>query len=113
TWLERALDVLGKLPESPSMLEQAVDIRLDLRPVLYQLRDPLRVLTLLLEANDLADKLNDDRRRGRVCAFMTSARTQVGQFDAAYASGTRALAIARELGDLELRILSTTYLGQL
>jgi tetratricopeptide (TPR) repeat protein len=36
----------------------------------------------------------------------------VGELDEARASGTRALAIARDLGDLELRILATTYLEQ-
>ena len=36
----------------------------------------------------------------------------LGELDEAHASGTRALAIARKLGDLELQILSTTLLGQ-
>jgi tetratricopeptide (TPR) repeat protein len=54
--------------------------------------------------------LNDDRRRGRVCALMTNIQSQLGELDEARASGTRARAIAQALGDLELRILSTTYL---
>lgn len=44
---------------------------------------------------------------------MTNIRTQRGQFDEAHTSGFRAVAIARDLGDLELRILSTTYFAQL
>ena len=36
-WFEQALGVLAALPESPSTLEQAFEIRLELRPVLVQL----------------------------------------------------------------------------
>ena len=43
---------------------------------------------------------------------MTNIHSLVGELDEALASGTRALAIARVLGDLELRILTTTYLAQ-
>ena len=41
---------------------------------------------------------------------MTNIHSQLGELDEALASGTRALAIAQALGDLELRILTTTYL---
>src|SRR5262249_42935973 len=60
----------------------------------------------------LAERLNDDRRRGRACAFMTTIHVQLGEPDEAIASGTRALAIAGRLGDLRLRILTTTFLVQ-
>ena len=36
-WFEQALGVLDALPESPSTLEQAFEIRLELRPVLTEL----------------------------------------------------------------------------
>jgi predicted ATPase len=38
-WFERALSVLAEMPESPSTLEQAVDIRLELHPVLALLKN--------------------------------------------------------------------------
>src|SRR5262249_51719010 len=63
-------------------------------------------------AGALAGRLNDDRRRGQACAFMTSIHTLRGEPDEAIASGTRALAIAGRLGDLRLRILTTSYLEQ-
>ena len=109
---ERALDVLGSMPESPATLEQAVDIRLELRSVLYQLGEVRRGLERLREAETLAEKIGDDRRRARACAFRTNMHALLGELDEARASGTRALAIARELGDLELQILSTTFVGQ-
>jgi hypothetical protein len=41
---EGALGVLEALPQSPSMLEQAFDVRLELRPVLNQLGEVPRDL---------------------------------------------------------------------
>ena len=111
-WLEQALGVLEALPESQSTLEQAFDIRLDLRSVLHQLGEPRRGLERLREAETFAERLHDDRRRGRVCAFMTPAHGHLGELDEALASGTRALEIAGVLGDLPLRILSTSLLEQ-
>src|SRR5262249_37534418 len=58
----------------------------------------------------LAERLNDDRRRGRVCAFATTIQSQLGELDEALVSGTRALELAGRLGDMRLRILTTTYL---
>ena len=45
------------------------DVRLELRPVLNQLGKPRRMLERLHEAEILAERLNDDRQRGRVCAL--------------------------------------------
>jgi class 3 adenylate cyclase/tetratricopeptide (TPR) repeat protein len=109
-WFEQALGAVEALPESPSTLEQAFEIRLELRPVLSQLGEVRRSLERLREAEILAERLNDDRRRGRVCAFMTNTHSQLGELDEALAPGTRALEIAGRLGDLKLRILTTSYL---
>ena len=111
-WFEQALGVLEALPERPSTLEQAFDIRLEMRTVLNQLGEVRRTRDRLREAEALAERLNDDRRRGQVCAFMTNVQLQLGELDEALASGTRALVMARALGDLELRILTTSYLEQ-
>ena len=109
-WFEQALGVLEALPEGPSTLEQAFEIRLELRPVLTQLGEGRRVLERLREAETLAERSNDDRRRGRVCAFMTSIHSVLGELDEALVTGTRALEIGGRLEDLRLRILATSYL---
>jgi tetratricopeptide (TPR) repeat protein len=111
-WFEQALSVLEALPESPSTLEQGFEIRLDLRRVLVQLGEPRRTLERLREAESLAERLSDDRRRGRVCAFMTATHSLLGEPDEALASGARALEIAGRLGDLRLRILTTSFLAE-
>ncbi len=110
-WFEQALGVLAALPESRSTLEQGFEIRLELRPVMQQLGEGGRMLERLREAEALAERLNDDRRRGRVCAVMTTNHSQLGQLDEALVTGARALEIAERLGDLRLRILTTSFLG--
>ena len=112
TWFEQALGVLEALPNSPSNLDQAFEIRLELRPVLAQLGEIGLALERLREAEAIAERLNDDHRRGRVYAFMTTAHNNLGELDEALVTGARALEIAGRLGDLRLRIVTTTYLEQ-
>jgi len=111
-WFEQALSVLETLPASRSTLEQAFDVRLKLRVVLNLLGDIREQLHCLRGAETLAERLNDDHRRGRVCSFMTNLYSLLGELDNALMAGARALDIAGRLGDLELRILSTSYLVQ-
>jgi tetratricopeptide (TPR) repeat protein len=94
------------------MLEQGFEIRLELRPVLSELGEVRRLLERLREAEALSETLNDDRRRGRVSAVLTNAHCHLGELDEALVTGTRALEIGGRLGDLRLRILTTTYLEQ-
>ncbi len=111
-WFEHALGALEALPESQATLEQAFEIRLELRPVMQQLGEGRRMLERLREAEVLAERLNDDHRRGRVCALATNDHSRLGELDEALVTGTRALEIAGRLGDLRLRILTTSFLGQ-
>jgi class 3 adenylate cyclase/DNA-binding winged helix-turn-helix (wHTH) protein/tetratricopeptide (TPR) repeat protein len=111
-WFEQALGVLEALPESPSTLDQAFEIRLELRPVLFQLGEVRESLERLREAEALAERLDDDRRRGQVCALMTNGHSLLGELAEAVVTGTRALEIAKRLGDLRLRIPATTYVEQ-
>jgi predicted ATPase/DNA-binding SARP family transcriptional activator len=109
-WYEQALAALERLPESRASLEQGFEIRLELRPVLTQLGEIGLTLARLREAEQLAGQLDDDARRGRVYALLTNIRAMRGELDEALEAGTRALTLARRLGDAKLRILATTYL---
>jgi transcriptional regulator with AAA-type ATPase domain/tetratricopeptide (TPR) repeat protein len=111
-WFDQALDGLAALPASPSTLEQGFEIRLELGPVLVQLGEARRRLEHAREAETLAERLNDDRRRGRAYVALCNAHALLGEPDEALAAGTRALEIAGRLGDLRLRILAPTYLAQ-
>jgi tetratricopeptide (TPR) repeat protein len=105
------MGLLEALPESRSTLEQGCDLRLELRPVLSQLGEG-QVLEYLREAGALAERLNDDRRRGRVYAFMSNSQAMLGEPGEAIVTAIRALEIAGRLDDLRLRILATSYLVQ-
>ena len=109
-WFEQALGVVDALPESQAKLEQAFEIRLLLRPILVQLGEIRRSLERLREAETLAERLNDDHRRGRVCVFVSNVHSMLGELDEGFVTGNRALEISRRLGDLKLRILSKSSL---
>jgi class 3 adenylate cyclase/tetratricopeptide (TPR) repeat protein len=111
-WFEQALGVLDALPESRAALEQAFDIRLELRRVLRQLGEGRTMLEQLREAEAVAERLQDDRRRGQVYALMTTVHSTLDELDEALVTGTRALEIAERLGDLRLRIVATSHLEQ-
>ena len=111
-WFEQALGALAAPPDSPSTMEQAFEIRLELRSVLTNLGEVRLALERLREAETIAERLNDDVRRGRVGAFAILAHTLLGELDEALVTGSRALEIAGRLGDLRLRLLNTTFLGQ-
>src|SRR5262252_3009361 len=111
-WFEQALGALKALPESQTALEQAFEIRLDLRPVLRQLGEGRQMLEHLREAEALAERLNDDRRRGQVWGFMTTVQATLNELDEALMTGTRALEIATRAGDTRLRIVTTSCLEQ-
>jgi class 3 adenylate cyclase/tetratricopeptide (TPR) repeat protein len=109
---EQALGVLEVLPDSRAALEQAFEIRLELRPVLRQLGEVRGMLDHLREAESLTGRLKDDRRRGLVCGLMTTVLSTLDELDEALVTGTRALQIAERFGDLRLRILTTSCLEQ-
>jgi tetratricopeptide (TPR) repeat protein len=109
---EEALGILKELPESQATLERGFEIRLDLRPVLRQLGEGRRQLEHLREAEIIATQLKDDRRRGQVCAFMTTVQSTLDDLDEALDSGSRALEIAERLHDVPLRIIATSFLEQ-
>ena len=111
-WFEQALSLLEAPPESQLALEQAFEIRLEMRSVLNQLGEMRQSLRRLREAEALAERMNDDSRRGRVCALVTNWHSLSGELDAALVTGARALEIAARRENLTLRILTTTYLGQ-
>jgi len=106
-WFEQALGVLEALPESRSTLEQAFETRLALRAVLALLGEPRRMLEHLREAETLAERLNDAKRRGWVCALAINIQSMLGELDEALVTGTRALEIAKTLGDFDLRFQTT------
>jgi len=110
--LEHALSALNHLGQSQQDPAIGVDLRLDLQSALVPLGDLDRMLGCLAEAEGLAERLGDQRRLGRVLAYMAHCFWWSGEPDRAVSSGQRALALARSLGDFELEIIAQVRLGQ-
>jgi len=57
------------------------------------------MLEHLREAEAISERLKDDRRRGQVCAFMTTVLSTFDHLTKACDDAMRALEIAHDLGD--------------
>ena len=111
-YFEQALVALQHLPEQPSTVEQAIDLRFDLRNALSPLDEEQKILGYLQEAGTLAETLGDSRRLGQAAAYVTNYYLAMGDYDCAVESGRRALAIAAASKDFTLQVLANVYLGQ-
>ncbi len=109
---ERALVALARMPDTREKAAQAIDLRLNLRAALQPLGEFGRILESLRDAEALARGLGDQRRLGRVSAFLADYFRLMGDHDSAIEHGRQALAIAAALGDFVLQLRSNTYLGQ-
>src|SRR5262249_54687375 len=87
--LEQAMTALGSLPESRPTLEQAFEIRLELRNALLPLGDYPAVLRHLRDAEMLAERLGDRSRQVRTASFRLSEFWTSGDHAGAVAEGQR------------------------
>ena len=109
--LEQALQALTHLPDGRAKLEQAIDIRLELRPPLLQLGRLREVLQLSKEAEQLGAELGDESRLARVYSYLVNYHYLNGEPDLAIDYGERCLRIADATQDLTLQALARGYLG--
>jgi len=108
---EQALVALQHLPEIRETLEQAIDLRFDLRNALFPLGEFGRIVGCLREAEGLARTLDDQRRLGQMFVHMCYNLWVTGHPTEALAFGQNAQAIAQSLGDVPLQVTGTLYLG--
>ncbi len=111
-FLSRATDALSHLPPSRVTLEQAFDVRLEIRTCLIRLGEFSRIGAELREAEHLAQALGDRRRSGRVLADLSDHCWILGEHGRAIEHGERALEIATALGDVRLEAEANFCLGQ-
>ena len=112
TCFDRALQVLGRLPDTRERTEQAIDLRFDLRSALLPLAEFSRILDYLREAEALATELGDQRRVGLLSVYMTGHYYLLGDYDHAIQFGDRALSAAATLDDFNLAVAANAYQGQ-
>jgi tetratricopeptide (TPR) repeat protein len=109
--LEQALVALSHLSDSREMLEQAIDLRFELRNAFLPLGEYGRSFDHLRKAETLAQALDDRQRLGRVFVYMAEYFRQMSDLDQALESGQRALATT--LGDVDLQVMANFYVGSL
>jgi len=109
---EQALTALAHLPENRETIEQAIDLRLDLRNSLTPLGEFGRVFDHLREGEILAEGIGDQRRLGWISAFMTFHFWLLSDLDRAMKVGHRARAIAQAHSDFDLEVVANLRLGQ-
>jgi tetratricopeptide (TPR) repeat protein len=110
-YLEQALTALAHLPETRERLEQAIDLRFELRSSLFPLGELEAMLTTLRDAERLAKALDDPRRQAWVSVYMSQYLWVTGHLTEARTSGEHAGAIAETLGDSSLQAVANYYAG--
>ena len=85
-YFDDKVDLLRALAEQ---VTERIIVSLEMRPVLMDLGEVRRAMENLREAEILAQRLDDDRRQGRVCAVLANAHSHLGELDEALAAGTR------------------------
>jgi tetratricopeptide (TPR) repeat protein len=110
-FLEQAMVALSHLPDSTERSEQAIDLRLDLRPPLLQMGQLDRVLTLSQEAEALAQTLGDEQRLARVYTYLVNYYYLKGEPELAIEYAERCLRIGETVQDRSLQALARGYLG--
>ena len=108
---EQALVALQHLPETRETLEQAIDLRFDLRTSLFPLGELDRLVACLNEAQTFAETLGDQRRLGWVSVYMSHYLWMAGRSPEARTFAENAQALAEPLSDFSLRVGSNFYLG--
>jgi predicted ATPase len=112
SYFDQALNSLGHLSKSRGTIEQALELRLDLRNALFPVEELERLHENLRAAEILAESLGDERRLGRVYAYLAHYYTLMGDRDNATRSSERGLKIANALQDYALQIELNYYVGR-
>ncbi len=108
---EQALFAAAQLPQTSQSLEDAIDLRFDLRNALWAIAAFEDILVNLSEAENLAKQINDQVRIGWISVFMSASQWQLGRPSQALESAKNALLINKEPQDLSLELGANFYLG--
>ena len=110
-YFDEAMTALTHLPETRETMEQAIDLRFDLRNSLHTLAEFGRTEEYLNEAERLAKALDDQRRLGWVSAYMSGHQVHVGgNVTDMRAFAERVEIIGETLGDVPLQVAAQFYL---
>jgi predicted ATPase len=108
---QQALTAIGHLPETPPVLQEAIDIRLEMRSALFLLGNLDAVARCLHEAAALAERLQDAVRLGRAFAYLCHYYNAIARSADARHFGRQARQLAVESDDLGLLVATNLYFG--
>ena len=111
-FFERALRVLETLPETRETLEQAIDLRVDLKTSLIPLGQFERIVSHLREAEGLAKRLDDQWRLCQFSVHMCQTLGLSGNPKDAVAFGQDAQVLAESLEDVPLQVAAAVFSGR-
>ena len=106
---EQALLAIRRLPPTPETLRTSVALRLNFRDALWSLGRVAKVREQLVEAEAIAHQLGDQRQLGIVTCYLCHYLWVVGDLEASWETGQRALTIARDVGDALLLAEAELY----
>jgi tetratricopeptide (TPR) repeat protein len=112
SFFERALKALEHLPQTRANLEQAVDLRIELRNALLGLAEVDRILAVLEALEPILDLLGDKLRSARLAAFRCNHHFLVGEQRRAIEFGEAGLHLAHVAGDCSIEGELLYRLGQ-
>jgi class 3 adenylate cyclase/tetratricopeptide (TPR) repeat protein len=110
---QQALQALGHLPQDTQAAEQSIDVRFEIRNSLQPLGALDEIAECLRDAETLALRIGDRRRLGWISSYFCEHFRMLGSVQKAEDSGNHALVIAKEIGDLSLRVVSNLPMGLL
>jgi tetratricopeptide (TPR) repeat protein len=113
THLERALTATKRLPETREAIEQAIDVRVELRNVIHVLGEVERGMEHMREAESLAERVGDEGRAGMISLLVSIGFWMMGDSDRAQESIGRGLAIAESTDNGLLRLQARAQLGRI
>lgn len=111
TFFEQALRVLETSPETRETLQQAIDLRFDLKTSLIPLGQFERIVSYLREAEGLAKRLDDQWRLCQLSVHMCQTLGLSGNPKDAVAFGQDAQVLAESLENVPLQVAAAVFLG--
>ena len=110
-YFEQSLAALSHLPETRATIEQAIDLRFDLRASLFALMDLRKALGYIREAEQLARAIDDQHRLARAFVYTSHHFLLTGDVKEARTLSQSAHDIAELLGDPRLQVVANLYCG--
>ena len=109
--LEQALEVASRLSANAENARRAIDVRLDLHMPLYPMGQVPRLVELHREAEEIARRIEDQSRLGRVAGNMGVYSLTSAEYARGISYCEEALRAAAATDDPQLRVLGTYFSG--